>query len=207
MGPQGSGKGTQAALLAPRLQLHHLSTGELFRAAIASGSDLGKEGQVLYDRGELIPDDLTIRLVAERLNEIDQGIARTGGLDASPDAPKARGALFDGFPRTQAQAEALDSLLSDRGEKVDGVVEIVVPEQELIARLQARGRADDTPEAIQRRLQTYYEQTAPLLDEYRTRGIVVTVNGHQDVDQVFAEILAKLQALLGREAIPDAVEA
>lgn len=207
MGPQGSGKGTQAALLAPRLQLHHLSTGELFRAAIESGSPLGKEVQDLYDRGELIPDDLTIRLVAERLNDIDSGRVRAGGMDAGLDAPVARGALFDGFPRTRPQADALDALLRERGEQVDGVIEITAPEAELIARLEARARVDDTPEAIRRRLATYYEQTAPLLDEYRRRGLVVSINGYQQVDQVFAEILDKLTELLGSDAVPGGVSA
>src|SRR5687768_6954383 len=113
MGAQGSGKGTQAALLAPRYGFTHLSTGDLFRAAIATDSALGREIKTIYDRGDLIPDDLTLNLVAQRLEEIE----RESAGDASP-----RGALFDGFPRTKAQAEGLDALLTRRGERLAGVV-------------------------------------------------------------------------------------
>ena len=167
MGPQGSGKGTQAALLAPALRLHHLSTGELFRAAIASGSPLGRAIEAIYDRGDLVTDDLTTQLVEERLDAIADGSARSGSGLIPTDAPVAVGALFDGFPRTAPQAGALDELLARRGERIDAVIEITAPEAQLVERLMARGRTDDSPEGISRRLQQYYAETAPLLEIYR----------------------------------------
>src|SRR5437868_923995 len=118
MGAQGSGKGTQAALLAPRLRLVHLSTGDLFRAAIASGSDLGRELKAILDRGDLVPDELTLRMVAERLDEIKH--MQSGGKPA-------RGALFDGFPRTAGQAAGLQQMFVERGEELNSVVLIEVP--------------------------------------------------------------------------------
>lgn len=204
MGPQGSGKGTQAALLAPALRLHHLSTGELFRAAIAVGSPLGRAIQVIYDRGDLITDDLTNQLVAERLDAIARGQARSGSGIIETDAPAAVGALFDGFPRTGPQAESLDALLAARGERIDGVIEISAPEDQLVERLMARGRTDDSPEGIRRRLEKYHTETAPLLEIYRNRGLVVTVDGARPIDVVHDDLIAQLRQRLGPDA--DATE-
>lgn len=211
MGPQGAGKGTQADIVGPRLSLAKLSTGELFRAAIASDSPLGREVKGPYDRGELIPDDLTLGLVEERLEELD-------------DEPDVRGALFDGFPRTRAQAEGLDAVLAKRGERIDSVVEISVPRDVLIERLAGRRvcptcgatyhvifnppkvdgmcdrcggqliqRDDDTPEAIGRRLDLYDEKTAPLLAFYDERGLLKRVSGERSIDDVTKGILAAIK--------------
>jgi adenylate kinase len=217
MGPQGAGKGTQADLVGPRLGLAKLSTGDLFREAIASGSELGQQVQGPYSRGELIPDDLTLSLVEERLEELDED-------------PEIYGALFDGFPRTRAQAEGLDAVLEKRGERIDSVVEIFVPRDVLIARLAGRRicpncgatfhvvfnppkndefcdrcghtliqRADDTPEAIGRRLDLYDEKTAPLLDFYEQRGLLKRVSGEQSIDDVTEDILAAIQQTAARQ--------
>ncbi len=199
MGPQGSGKGTQAALLAPALRLHHLSTGELFRAAIASGSPLGRAIQVIYDRGDLITDDLTNQLVAERLDAIASGHARSGSGIIETDAPAAVGALFDGFPRTAPQAESLDELLAGRGERIDAVIEISAPEEQLVERLMARGRTDDSPDGIRRRLEKYHTETAPLLEIYRQRGLVVSVDGARPVEVVHDDLVGQLRKRLGTD--------
>ena len=214
MGAQGSGKGTQAERLVPRYGLVHLSTGDLFRAAIASGSALGREIKVIYDRGDLIPDALTLSLVEQRLDEIAR--------QPSGDVP-IRGALFDGFPRTDAQAAGLDALLAQRGEPLACVVQVMVPLEALIVRLAGRRvcpkdgatyhlefdpprrpgfcdrcgtpliqREDDTPAAIKRRLDNYFNQTAPLVEYYRTRGQLAEVNGNQPVERVTAAIEAAL---------------
>lgn len=193
MGPQGSGKGTQAALLAPALRLHHLSTGELFRAAIASGSPLGRAIQAIYDRGDLITDDLTNQLVAERLDAIAAGDARSGSGLIPADAPVAVGALFDGFPRTAPQARSLDELLARRGEQIDAVIEMTAPEDQLVERLMARGRTDDSPEGIRRRLEQYYAETAPLLEIYRDRGLVVSVDGARPIETVHHDLVTRLR--------------
>jgi adenylate kinase len=211
MGPQGAGKGTQADIIGPRLGLAKLSTGDLFREAIAADSPLGREIKGPYDRGELIPDDLTLGLVEERLEALD-------------DDPDVRGALFDGFPRTRAQAEGLDAVLAKRGERIDAVVEISVPRDVLIARLAGRRvcpncgatyhvefnppkvegicdrcghqliqRDDDTPEAIGRRLDLYDEKTAPLLAFYEERGLLRRVSGEQSIDKVTKDVLAAIE--------------
>jgi adenylate kinase len=207
MGAQGAGKGTQAARVAPRLSLVHLSTGELFREAMASGSELGQRIKETYDKGDLIPDDLTLSLVDARLNEI----AAMEGVE---------GALFDGFPRTRAQAVGLDEMLGARGEQLRVVIEIKVPLEVLINRLTGRRvcpicgatyhvefdppkeqgicdrcgsaliqRADDQPEPIKRRLALYFDQTAPLLDYYRERGLLVEIDGNRSIDEVTADII------------------
>ncbi|HEY8447146.1 MAG TPA: adenylate kinase [Thermomicrobiales bacterium] len=210
MGPQGVGKGTQADILAPHFRLVKLSTGDLFRAAVASGSELGKLAQGYLDRGELVPDDVTLAIVEERLEEIAQN-------------PDVQGALFDGFPRTVAQAKGLDATLAKRDERIGAVIEIDAPRETLIARLAGRRycpkcgatyhvtfnpprvqgicdrcggeliqRADDTPEAIRRRLDLYDEQTAPVLDFYRERGLLSRVNGDQPIENVTQDILAAI---------------
>lgn len=207
MGAQGAGKGTQAARVAPRLSLVHLSTGELFREAMASGSELGQRIKETYDKGELIPDDLTLSLVDARLNEI----AAMEGVE---------GALFDGFPRTRTQAVGLDEMLGARGEQLRVVIEIKVPLEVLINRLTGRRvcpncgatyhvdfdppkeqgicdrcgnaliqRADDQPEPIKRRLALYFDQTAPLVDYYRERGLLIEIDGNRSMDEVTADII------------------
>jgi adenylate kinase len=217
MGAQGAGKGTQAARVAPQLALVHLSTGELFREAMASGSELGSRIKETYDLGELIPDDLTLSLVDARLNEI----AAMEGVN---------GALFDGFPRTRAQAIGLDEMLGARHEELRVVIEIKVPLEVLILRLAGRRvcpncgavyhldhdaprvpgicdrcgheliqRADDQPEPIKRRLALYFEQTAPLLDYYRNRGLLVEVDGNRPMDEVTADIIRAVDRI-GRVA-------
>jgi adenylate kinase len=217
IGPQGAGKGTQADIVGPRLGLAKLSTGELFRAAIASGSELGQEVKGPYDRGELIPDDLTLGLVEERLEQ----------LDGDPDV---KGALFDGFPRTRNQAEGLDAVLEKRGERLAAVIEIDVPRETLVERLSGRRlcpccgatyhvefnppkrpdvcdrdgcrliqREDDTPNAIRRRLALYDQQTAPLLDFYRERGQLTKVNGDRPIDDVTQDILAAIARTAARQ--------
>jgi adenylate kinase len=211
MGAQGAGKGTQASRVAPTLGLVHLSTGELFREAMSSGSELGLRIKDVYDRGELIPDDLTLSLVDARLNEI-----------AAMDG--AEGALFDGFPRTLPQAVGLDEMLGARGEKLRAVIEVKVPLEVLIQRLTGRRvcpncgavyhlehdppkaegicdrcgsaliqRADDRPEPIKKRLAIYFDQTAPLLDYYRKRGLLVEVDGNRPVDEVTPDIINAIE--------------
>jgi adenylate kinase len=220
MGAQGAGKGTQAARIAPVLSLVHLSTGDLFRAAIASGNELGQTARGYLDRGELVPDDVTLGIVDHRLSEI----AREPGV---------QGALFDGFPRTQAQAEGLDAILQQRQERLAAVVEIQVPMDVLVRRLTGRRicercgatyhiefnpprepgvcdvcggaliqRPDDQPEPIKRRLSLYFEQTAPLLAYYRGRGLLVTVDGDRPIDDVAADIVQAVQRKM-RAPVPN----
>lgn len=210
MGAQGSGKGTQAVLLAPRTHLIHLSTGDLFRAAIATGDALGQEIKTIYDRGDLIPDDLTLRLVDARLDQVAR--EESGG-------ELAHGALFDGFPRTAGQAEGLDQMLARRGERLVAVVLISVPREALERRLSGRRmcpnghgpfhvdvgplgklsacnlcgstliqRDDDKPDAIQRRLANYFAQTEPLIHYFRSRGTLIEVDGDQPVDVVTSAV-------------------
>jgi adenylate kinase len=211
MGAQGAGKGTQAERIAPRYNLVHLSTGELFRAAVASGSELGTLAKGYLDRGELVPDDVTIGIVDAKLEAI------------AASEPKRAGALFDGFPRTEAQAAGLDEALARRGERIAAVIEIYVPREKLITRLSSRRvcpncgatynlesnppvrtgicdrcgsklvqRPDDTPEAITRRLDIYFAQTEPLLAYYQTRGLLKRVDGDRAIDEVTESIVTAI---------------
>jgi adenylate kinase len=210
MGAQGSGKGTQAALLGPQRKLVRIATGDLFRAAIASKSEFGQHVEAILARGDLVPDELTIPIVRERLRSLNEERRTSDDVN---------GALFDGFPRTEAQARALDEILAEQGELLTAVIEIDVPRETLIERLSGRRvcvvcgavyqlqsnpprvegicdidggeliqRDDDKPEAIARRLALYDEQTAPLLSYYGERGLVHKVNGDQPVEEVAAEI-------------------
>ena len=178
LGRQGAGKGTQAQKLAEHLGVPWVSTGEMFRAAAAEGTALGRKVDEIMSSGQLVPDDLTIALVEERL--------------AKPDA--AKGVIFDGFPRTRPQAEALDALLGGGG--LDVVLNIEVPEDaarnRMVKRAQLEGRADDTPEAIDRRLALYEKQTRPLLDYYRDK--VVEVDGLGSIDEVFERVVKAIES-------------
>jgi adenylate kinase len=181
LGPPGSGKGTQGELLAQRTGILRVSTGDLLREAVARGTDLGKRAKVFMDQGLLVPDDVIIGLLGEVL--------------ASPGA--AGGVIMDGFPRTVAQAEAVDRLLAARGRQVDRVLYFVVADDELLRRIEGRagveGRADDNPDAFRQRLVVYRKQTQPLVDFYRQRG------GLTDIDAVGAvqEIAARVRAGVG----------
>lgn len=184
-GPQGVGKGTQAAVVAPLLGLAHVSTGDLFRQNMAAGTDLGRRVKPLYDAGQLIPDDLTIAM-------LDAHLASLRATD-----PELRGVIFDGFPRTVAQVESLDTFLGTRGEKIDTVIYIDAPRAVLVERMFNRGREDDTREAAEERLRLYEEKTAPLLSLFERRGIVHRINGNQPIEAVTAEIVAALSPIVG----------
>jgi adenylate kinase len=176
IGPPGAGKGTQAAHLTRHFGIAHLSTGELLREAKANCTEVGKLAAGYMDRGDLVPDDVMIKIVAERL--------------AEPDA--APGCLLDGFPRTVHQADALDQILQNQGRALDVVIELVCDDAELIRRLLERakieGRVDDTPETIAHRQATYRQQTAPLVDHYRRKNKLKTVNGMQLPHKVFEDL-------------------
>jgi adenylate kinase len=174
VGPQGAGKGTQAALLSENLRIPHVSTGDIFRANAAAGTDLGVLAQQYMDAGDLVPDEVTSAMVAARL--------------AEPDAEP--GFILDGFPRTVPQGQWLAGLLEDRGQKLDGVLLLQVPDHVLLERMLGRGRADDTAEAIARRLELYHTETKPLLDHYG--DLVVTVDGVGTVDEVQQRALSAL---------------
>ena len=174
LGPPGAGKGTQAAKLAEKLQIPHLSTGELFRDNISTGTKLGLEAKRYLDAGDLVPSELTNELVDDRLTK--------------PDA--SDGFILDGYPRSVAQAEALHDMLERRGTHLDAVVEFRVAEDELFKRLRARGRADDTDDVIRNRMNVYRDETAPLIEYYR--GELKTVDAVGTVDEVFARTLQAL---------------
>jgi adenylate kinase len=176
LGPQGAGKGTQAKRIADEYGLAHVATGDMFRSAIASGSDLGRQVAPLLAAGELVPDELTISLIRDRLGRDDA----------------AQGFVLDGFPRTPAQAEALDAMLSELGRDLDAILELQVPEDVLRERMAKRareeGRVDDTPEVIDTRLANYRKETEPLVERYRATGKLVGIHGNRPIGEVFAEI-------------------
>jgi adenylate kinase len=181
-GPPGSGKGTQAARVESEFRLSHLSTGDILRAEVARGSETGKEAERIMRAGDLVPDDLIIRIV--------QGILR--------DPEVSSDVLLDGFPRTLEQARALDEMLAQEGHKVDFVIAFKVPEDLLVERLLHRaaveGRADDTREAITERMHEYRTLTEKVLDHYRTRGVrVFEIDGVGEIDDVFERIRKALQ--------------
>jgi adenylate kinase len=171
-GPQGSGKGTQAKRIAAAHGIPHVSTGDMFRAAIARETPLGQKVKPILESGELVPDDLTVGLIRERL--------------AEPDAQG--GFILDGFPRNLAQAHALDALLDELGRPLTAVLELLVPDEVCRERMTRRaaeeGRTDDTPEAIARRLAIYHEETAPLAQYYRAAGKLVGVDGTGTIDEI-----------------------
>ena len=213
LGPQGSGKGTQSERVRARMNLASIATGELFRSAIKGETELGKRIKAIYDRGELVPDDITVALVEERLDSQSQ------------QGPQSElvGALYDGFPRTSAQAQALDDMLARRGEAITAAIAIDVPREKLIERLSGRRvcsvcgrvynivsdppktpgvcdidggeiiqRADDTPEAVAKRLDLYELETAPLVDRYAARGLVVHVDGDQSINDVTDAVVSAI---------------
>jgi adenylate kinase len=181
LGPQGAGKGTQGKLVAQEHGIPHVATGDMLRAAIADGSELGRRVKPIYDAGRLVPDDLMIELIRDRLSREDT----------------AEGFVLDGFPRTPPQAAALDELLDEIGRPLTVVLEFQLPEEVAIERLRRRaddeGRADDTPDAIRTRLQLYHQETEPLIEHYRTRGSLVGIRGDRPVAEVFAEIQSALE--------------
>ena len=188
LGPQGSGKGTQASRLAEEREIPHVSTGDMFRAAIAAATPLGLRVEPILASGELVPDELTVALIRERLSE--------------PDA--TRGFVLDGFPRNLAQAEALDAMLTEIDRELDLVLffdlDQVTSTERLRKRAVIEGREDDTPDAIARRLELYHEQTAPLVELYRTSGRLVPIRAERTIDEVANEIAEALDLLDGARA-------
>lgn len=181
-GPPGAGKGTQSAKVAEHFGLVHLSTGDIFRANIKEGTELGKLAKSFIDKGQLVPDEITIGMLREE-------------VEKNTDA---KGFIFDGFPRTIPQAKALDALLEEKGTCVTAVISLEVEEEELVKRLKSRaevsGRTDDADENIIReRIQVYKNETFPLKDFYTERGIVKIVNGIGEIERIFSDICARIQ--------------
>lgn len=210
MGPPGAGKGTQADFIKAAFPIPHISTGDMFREAVANGTELGKEAKKYMDGGQLVPDEVTIGIVKERL--------------AQPDCKE--GFLLDGFPRTTVQAEALAQVLADMGRKVEAAINVAVPDEVLIERITGRvscsncktvyhtkfnpptqagkcdkcggelvQRSDDTGETVRKRLVVYAAQTKPLLEYYEKQGVLHDINGNRDTREVFADIKRLLENL------------
>jgi adenylate kinase len=186
LGPQGAGKGTQGKLIAEEYGIPHVATGDMLRVAMAAGTELGRQVKPIYDSGRLVPDDLMIALIRERLGEED---AREGFV-------------LDGFPRTMAQAEALEEMLREIGRDLDVVFEFQVPDEvgreRMLKRAAEEGRTDDTPEAIDERLRLFHEETKPLIEYYRSRGNLVGIHGDRPVKEVFSEIQQTLEQVAVR---------
>jgi adenylate kinase len=185
-GPPGAGKGTQAKILQEEWHLPQLSTGDMLRSAIAAGSELGKRCKAIMDRGDLVPDEVVVGIIAQRLDRADC----------------AGGAVFDGFPRNVPQAEALDKMLAGRGCKIDAVIELRVDDEAMVGRMESRvkenpalARADDNPETLKNRLGVYHRNTAPLLAFYARQGKLKTVDGMAPIPQVAMEIRAALNGI------------
>lgn len=182
LGPPGSGKGTQAVRLKEHFQVPHISTGDMLRAEIAAASPLGLAAKDVIARGELVSDDILLGMLRERLAREDV----------------ARGFILDGYPRNPAQAAALDALLAELGQPFDAAVQLDVPSELLVERIagraKAEGRADDTPESVRTRLKVYADQTAPVIDFYRTHGQLTVVDGVGSLDEVFARVVDALKA-------------
>ena len=172
LGAPGSGKGTQATFLIEKHGLTHLSTGDMLRAEIAAGSDLGKQAKAIMENGQLVSDEIVIAMIAARLSD--------------------KGALFDGFPRTIAQAEALDKLLAGRGSQIDAVIELQVGNEEIVQRMLARGRSDDNEATIRQRLAVFEAQTKPLIDYYQKQGKLRSIDGSGELAAISARIEAAL---------------
>jgi len=188
LGPPGAGKGTQAVRLVERLGIPQLSTGDMLRAAVAAGTPVGLKAKAVMDRGDLVSDDIVVGIIADRIEEADA----------------KKGFILDGFPRTVAQAEAFDSMLAEKGLKLDAVIEFRVDENALVDRIvkraketEARGeqvRKDDNPEVFKTRLEAYRAQTAPLSAYYEGKGMLKTVDGMKPID----EVTEAVKEILGR---------
>jgi adenylate kinase len=183
LGPQGAGKGTQAMRIAAEYEIPHVSTGDMFRAAIAAGSELGKQVEPILASGKLVPDEITIALIRERLGK--------------PDAQN--GFVLDGFPRNLAQADALDEMLTEIGRGLDAILFFDLPDEVVTERLLRRGedegRADDAPDVIAERLRTYHDQTEPVVEHYRVTGRLVPLHGERAIDEVWSEVQQALERL------------
>jgi adenylate kinase len=183
MGPPGAGKGTQAKFIAEHFKIPAISTGDIFRANVTQGTELGLEAKRYMDAGEYVPDEVTNLMVRDRIDE----------EDANP------GFLLDGYPRTLAQVEELDGMIKHTGHALDAVVVLTVDPDEIVQRLlqraQVEGRADDTEDVIRRRQELYTEQTEPLIDVYRNRGILIEVDGMGEVDDVTSRIFDALDVV------------
>lgn len=186
LGPPGAGKGTQARRISAEEGIPHIATGDMLRAAMEAGTELGRKIKPIYDRGDLVPDELMIELIRERLCGEDT----------------AAGFLLDGFPRTLAQAEALDRTLEEIGRELSVVFEFQIPEavamQRLLGREREEGRTDDTPEVVRHRLEVFHAATEPLVGYYRSRGILVGIHAAGTVNEVFAEIQQTLDQVAVR---------
>ena len=177
LGPQGAGKGTQAKRISAEYGIPHIASGEILRAEMDAGTELGKRVKETIERGDLVSDDLMIELIRNRLDQSDT----------------EAGFVLDGFPRTTVQAEALDSMFADIGRNFSVAFALQIPDEVAFDRLRRRARADDTDEAIQRRLDNYHRETEPLIEYYRTRGNLVPIHGNRSENEVFAEISRALE--------------
>lgn len=173
-GPPGAGKGTQANLISEEYNIPHLSTGEIFRSAIKNETPLGKEVKAILDAGDLVPDEKVVGLVEEELK----------------DDKYSNGYILDGFPRTVPQAKAYDALLDKKGKTLDAFLQLEVPEKELINRILSRGegRSDDSPEKIKNRLDVYRKETQPVLNYYKKKDVVETIDGVGSIEEIFTRI-------------------
>lgn len=176
VGPPGAGKGTQAEFISAHFSIPHISTGDIFRANLSAGTPLGLEAKGYMDKGDLVPDSLTTAMVKDRLQQGDV----------------ANGFLLDGFPRTTGQAEALDGILREINTPLEVVLEMQADEDEIVGRLLARGRSDDSEEVIRHRLKVYAEQTAPIISYYKNSGILRTINGLGSVAEVTERAISAL---------------
>jgi adenylate kinase len=183
-GPQGAGKGTQAANIVEEYGVANIATGDMLRAAIANATPLGRQVKPIVGRGDLVPDELVVALIRERL--------------AEPDATD--GFVLDGFPRNLAQAEALETMLGEIGRGLDAVIVLEVSDVVARERMLERARKDDTPDVIENRLQTYHRETAPLVEWYRARDKVVPIDGTESVSGVWEQIQQALSRFLDRDA-------
>jgi adenylate kinase len=186
LGPQGAGKGTQAKRIAAEHDLPHVSTGDMFRAAIAGKTTLGTQVESILAKGELVPDEITVAMIRERLSE--------------PDAES--GFVLDGFPRNLAQADALDDMLGDIDRSLDAILFFDLPDDvatdRMLKRAADEGRADDTPEVIARRLEIYHSETEPIVEHYRVSGKLIPFQGERSIDAVWADVQSALEQLNGR---------
>jgi adenylate kinase len=181
LGPPGAGKGTQAKRISAETGIPHIATGDMLREAIANGTEMGLRIEPIYDAGDLVPDDLMIDLIRERLSVSDT----------------AEGFILDGFPRTVAQTEALDRMLEEIGRELLAVLHFQVPDELAVERLHVRslqeGRTDDTPEIIRHRLEVFHQRTEPVVEYYRSKGILVGIHAERPIDAVFAEVQEVLE--------------